>query len=277
MEKIKEAIEKAKGQQSIRPKLQQKVDNNKLFNKLVKDEEDELASIIYNETTSLKLNQVHLEDNRIIAINKNNPLSGVFDSLRTQVLQKMEENNWHTIAIVSPTPESGKTVVAINLAISISQLPQKTSMLIDFDLRKPRVASYLGIKTKNSINELLSGDAELPDVMVNPGIPRFTVLPTNKPELKSSEILSSKKIERMITEVKERYESRVVIIDLPPLLSTDDAMVLLPLIDCALLVVGDGMSTESELEDAMRLLSKCNLLGVVLNRAEAEPQSYYYG
>lgn len=275
MEKIKEAIEKAKGQQSIRP--QQKMDNNKLFNKLVKDEEDELASIIYNETTSLKLNPVHLENNRIIATNKNNPLSGVFDSLRTQVLQKMEENNWRTIAIVSPTPESGKTVIAINLAISISQLPQKTSMLIDFDLRKPRVASYLGIKTKNSINELLSGDAELPDVMVNPGIPRFTVLPTNEPELKSSEILSSKKIERMITEVKERYESRVVIIDLPPLLSTDDAMVLLPLVDCALLVVGDGMNTESELEDAMRLLSKCNLLGVVLNRAEAEPQSYYYG
>ncbi len=277
MEKIKEAIEKAKGQQSTRPQMQRRLDSNNIFDKVVKDEEDELASIVYNETTSLKLNPAHLENNRIIAINKNNPLSSVFDSLRTQVLQKMEENNWSTIAIVSPTPESGKTVVAINLAISISQLPQKTSMLIDFDLRKPRVASYLGIKTKNSINELLSGDAELPDVMVNPGIPRFTVLPTNEPELKSSEILSSKKIERMIAEVKERYESRVVIIDLPPLLSTDDAMVILPLVDCALLVVGDGMNTESELEDAMRLLSKSNLLGVVLNRAEAEPQSYYYG
>ncbi len=276
MEKIKDAIEKAKGQQSIRSQMQQRVDNNKIFDKFVKDEEDELASIIYNETTSLKLDPAHLENNRIVAMNKNNSLSGVFDSLRTQVLQKMEENNWRTIAVVSPTPESGKTVVAINLAISISQLPQKTSMLIDFDLRKPRVASYLGIKTKNSINELLSGHAELPDIMINPGIPRFTVLPTNESESKSSEILSSKKIERMITEVKERYESRVVIIDLPPLLSTDDAMVLLPLVDCALLVVGDGMNTESELEDAMRLLSKTNLLGVVLNRADVEPQSYYY-
>lgn len=276
MEKIKDAIEKAKGQQSIQLPMRHRVDSSKTFDKPVRDEEEELASIIYNETTSLKLDPVHLENNRIVAVNKHNPLSGVFDSLRTQVLQKMEENNWRTIAVVSPTPDSGKTVVAINLAISISQLPQKTSMLIDFDLRKPRVASYLGIKTKNSINELLSGNAELPDIMVNPGIPRFTVLPTNKPEPKSSEILSSKNIERMIAEVKERYESRVVIVDLPPLLATDDAMVLLPLVDCALLVVGNGMNTESELEEAMRLLSKTNLVGVVLNRADTEPKPYYY-
>ncbi len=275
MEKIKDAIEKAKGQRGAQSSTRKRLVHNKLSNKFDK-KNDELESLTYSKTSVVQLDPVHLEDNRIVAINKNDPMSWVFDSLRTQVLQKMEENNWRTLAIVSPTPESGKTVVSINLAISISQQPQKTVILVDFDLRKPRVASYLGLKTEKSINDLLAGDAELSDIMVNPGIPGFTVLPTNKPVAKASEALSSKNIQILISELRERYDSRVVIIDLPPILTADDALVLLPQVDCVLLVVSNGMNTESEIDETMRLLSKTNLLGVVLNRVEAEPKSYYY-
>lgn len=275
MEKIKNAIEKAKSQQSGTSSTRQKSARSRVSGK-VADNGDELESLAYSKTPVVQLDSAHLENHRIVAINKNDPMSWVFDSLRTQVLQKMEENNWKTLAIVSPTPESGKTVVSINLAISISQQPQKTSLLVDFDLRKPRVASYLGLKTDKSINELLSGDAQVSEIIVNPGIPRFTVLPTNRPVPKASESLSSKQVQRLIDELRERYDSRVVIIDLPPILSADDAMVLLPQVDCVLLVVGNGMNTESEISETMRLLDKSNLLGVVLNRAEVEPKAYYY-
>ena len=274
MEKIKDALKKAKTLNRGLGTVSSRLENKSSGNVAVKSI-DGLNSIVYKQTTVVNLDPATLENYRIVAQNKHDPTSWVFDSLRTRVIQKMEENNWRTIAIVSPTPEAGKTVVAINLAISIAQQPKKTAMLVDFDLRKPRVAKYLGIKSKKSINDLIAGNAELEEIIVNPGMPRLTIVPTNKSVTLSSETLSSNRIQQLIIELKERYDSRIVIFDLPPLLNVDDAMVLLPQVDCILLVVGDGQHTESEVEETMRLLSKSNILGVVMNRAEVEARTYY--
>jgi protein-tyrosine kinase len=274
MEKIKEALKKAKSQHGGKNSASTVTESLASSKKAGKAEES-IDSIVYSQSTIVKLDSATLENNRIVALNKHDPASWVFDSLRTQVLQKMEENNWRTIAIVSPTPESGKTVVAINLAISIAQQPKKTAMLVDFDLRKPRVVKYLGIKCKKSINDFIAGEAELPEIIVNPSIQRLTILPTNKPVVQSSETLSTTKIQELVVEIKNRYSSRIVIFDLPPLLNVDDAMVLLPQVDCVLVVVGDGQHAESEIVESMRLLAKSNILGVVVNRAEVEPRAYY--
>jgi capsular exopolysaccharide synthesis family protein len=274
MEKIKDALSKAKVQQNS--KARQATVVRSKYSGISPAVDNDLENIVYNSQNVIQLNAAHLEKHRIVAQNKLDPNSWIFDSLRTQVLQKMEENNWRTIAIISPTPTAGKSVVAINLAISISQQPQKTSMLVDFDLRKPRVAEYLGIKHGKSINDFLVGEADLSEIIVNPGIPRLTIIPTNKPVLKASETLSSRNIQQLIIELKERYDSRIVIFDLPPILNADDAMVLLPQVDCVLLVIGNGLHTEQEITETMRLLSKSNILGVVVNRAEVELRSYYY-
>jgi capsular exopolysaccharide synthesis family protein len=273
MEKIKDALDKAKVRRSGRDRQSLEV-RNKNFDRFPLNE-NELDSIVYSTTTIVQLDPLHLENNRIVAQNKNDPTGWIFDSLRTQVLQKMEENNWRTIAIISPTATAGKTVVAINLAISIAKLPQKTAMLVDFDLRRPSVARYLGIKQEKSINDLLVGNAKVSEIIVNPGIPHLTILPTNKPVKQSSETLSSKSVQKLVIEFKERYDSRIVIFDLPPILNADDAMVLLPQIDCVLMVLGNGLHKESEITETMRLLTKSNILGVVINRAEIERIPYY--
>lgn len=273
MEKIKDALDKAKVERSSQPTMST-VFRNKITSKFSKS--DELKSIVYTENSVIQLNPEHLESNRIVALNKHDPMSWPFDSLRTQVLQKMDENNWRTIAVISPTPEAGKSVITINLAISIAQQPQKTAMIVDFDLRKPRIAQYLGVKREKSINDFLAGDAELSEIIVNPGIPRLTIIPTNKSVKQSSETLSSNNVQKLIIELRERYDSRIIIFDLPPILNADDAMVLLPQVDCVLLVMGNGQHTESEIAETMRLLSKSNILGVVINRAEVEPKDYYY-
>jgi protein-tyrosine kinase len=218
---------------------------------------DELENISYTHTRVVKLRLDHLEKNRIVAFNKNEPKSMIFDLLRTHVLQMMEENGWRTLAVTSPTPEAGKTVIAINLAMSIAQQTNKTAM-------------------EKSLNDLLDGTADLPDVLVNPNMPRLVVLPTRNPVKKSSETLSSKKIADLIKDLRERYESRIVIFDLPPVLITDDAIALLPQIDCVLMVVANGMSTKREIEDSLRLLPAAKLIGTILNKAELEPRAYYY-
>ncbi len=278
MERIKHAIDKDKKQNPGRTvqTVQTHTSMLKMHVPLPADDQQELDDVNYTHTRIVKLQAEHLEKNRIVAFDKNDAMSMNFDLLRTLVLQKMDEKGWRTLAITSPTPAAGKTVVAINLAMSIAQQTNKTAMLVDFDLRRPKVGSYLGISMEKSLNNLLDETAILPEVLVNPDIPRLVILPTKTPVRKSSEALSSKKISGLVKELRERYKSRIVIFDLPPVLVTDDAIALLPQIDCVLLVVANGMSTKQEIENSIRLLPAENLIGTVFNKADIVPMDYYY-
>jgi len=279
MERIKQAIEKDKQQHPVGssrlvpPQLDRQQQATMLRSSQA---EHELIDINYQQTRVVKLQMEHLQKNRIVAFNKNDGMSMNFDLLRTQVLQKMEENGWRTLAITSPTPGSGKSVVAINLSMSVAQQTNKTAMLVDFDLRRPKIGAYLGIPMDKSLNDLLSGTAELPEVLVNPDMPRLVVLATKTPVRKSSETLSSKKIFDLIKDLRQRYESRIIILDLPPVLVIDDAIALLPQVDCVLMVVANGMSTKREIEDSLHLLPAEKLIGVVFNKAEIASRDYYY-
>lgn len=278
MERIKQAIEKVKKQ---RPSgtghpARSPMDSHGAISSQGSQAKDELGDISYEQTRVVKLDAEHLEKNRIISANKNDAMSMHFDLLRTHVLQKMEEKGWRTLAITSPTPEAGKSVVAINLAMSIAHLTSKSALLVDFDLRRPKIGTYLGIPMEKSWNDLLDGTAEISDVLINPDMQRLVVLATKTPVKKSSEMLASKKIADLIKELRERYASRIVIFDLPPVLVSDDVITLLPQIDCVLLVVANGMSTKREIENSIRLLPAEKLIGTVLNKAETESMAYYY-
>ena len=287
MERIKAALEKARAEKAQKAKQAQpvesvavqteSVENERAEERTLQKQEKTLENLEYQQTRVTRLNYDHLEQRRIISFNKHNLLSNSFDLLRTQVLQKMEQNGWKTLAITSPTPEAGKTVIAINLAMSIAHQTDKTAMLVDFDLRKPKVGQYLGLDLDKSLNDYLDPKASvnLEDIIINPQLPRFVVLPTAKKTENSSEVLSSSKVTNLISELKSRYDDRYVIFDLPPLLNTDDAIAVLPQIDSVLMVVANGGSTKQEIEESMRHLPETNLLGVVLNKAEEVTHSYY--
>lgn len=272
MERIKQAIEKAK---NFAPEQGGRYRRGR-SGRAAPAKVDDVGEVNYSHTRVIHLNPTHLEAHRIVAFNKSNPLSVSFDLLRTQVLRKMDENGWRTLAIVSPTPECGKTVVAVNLAMSIAHHSNKTAMLVDFDLRRPKVAAYLGLPSGKSLNEVLDGEAAVSEVMVNPGLAKLVIVPTATAFPKSAETLASRKVRELVQELRDRYQERIVVLDLPPLLNTDDAIALLPQIDCALMVVGNGMVTNAEMEESLRHLHATNLLGVVLNKAEVQPSTYYY-
>lgn len=229
----------------------------------------------YTQTRCEKLDHSLMNRNRIVGINKDSPHSVVFDILRTKVLRKMDENGWRTLAITSPTPGSGKTVVALNLAMSISHQMDRTALLVDLDLRRPKVANYLGLSSGKSLSDVYRGNAEIAEAMVNPGMPRLVILPSYEPEVRPAEILSSRRMRNMIKELSGRYTDRIVVFDLPPLLSADDAMTVLPHVDCMLLVIGDGEVSQSEIEESLGDLPALNIVGVVLNKAEVASRGYY--
>jgi protein-tyrosine kinase len=215
----------------------------------------------------LPLDPAHLEKHRIVALDPANPFRREFDLLRTQVLHKLQEKGWRTIAVTSPSIQSGKTVVAVNLALSIAHHPSRTALLVDFDLRRPQVAASLGLPRGESLNDVLEGKADLRDAIVHAGIPKFLVLPTHKKVPGAAELLASDKVSKIISGLRDHYPQRVIIFDLPPITAVDDVIAVLPRIDCVLLVVGSGSSTRRELEEAQRHLARSNLLGVVVNKA----------
>ncbi|ODS91939.1 MAG: protein tyrosine kinase [Comamonas sp. SCN 65-56] len=283
MERIKQALEKARQQSAgAAPHPAHPSAPALTAPAAAAQQADALASgaieVNYTQTEIVRLDRATLERNRIVAFEKTNPDNWVYDVLRTQVLQKMDEKGWRTLAITSPTVGSGKTVTAINLAISIAHHTQRTAMLVDFDLRRPRVGTYLGVRKTPSLSEVLTGKAQLADAMVNPDLPRLVVLPTSRPVPHAAEVLSSVVVRSMVADLRERYADRIVIFDLPPVMAGDDVMALLPSVDAVLLVVGNGDSTRKEIEESMRHLPPEQLLGVVLNKAEAEVRrGYGYG
>jgi len=274
MEKIKQAIEESKRNKASETPATS--DEAKQPTEKPASVASQASDIVYEQTKVVKLDPEHLAMNRIVSFNKNDHLSLGFDILRTQVISKMKENGWRTIAITSPTQACGKTVVSINLAMSIAHHTDTTTMLVDFDLRRPSIKKYLGLPAGPSLNDVLSGDTTVAESLVNPGLDRFVVLPTAMPVSHSSEMLSSQKVTNLVQEIRDRYAERIVMFDLTPLLGSDDAMIMLSQVDCVLVVVGNGMVSNDQLSETMRYIDPDKLVGTVLNKSESKQANEYY-
>ncbi len=226
------------------------------------------GNIEYRQTKVVHLDPSHLEKNRIISFRKTDERTVSFDRLRTVIMRTMKDNGWRTLAVTSPTASCGKTTVALNLALSIAHQTEQTVLLADFDLRDPNIAEYLGLPESPSLVDYLSDQVSLPEVFVNPGIPRLTLLPNHKAILNSAETMMTSKMHNMVSEIRNRYDTRLVIFDLPPMLTTDDALAFLPQVDCALVVLASGQSTKSQVKETMALLQTTNVVGTVLNKGD---------
>lgn len=189
----------------------------------------------------------------------------VFRFLRTQILQTMTKNNLKTVAISSPRYGDGKTTIAINLAVSIAQDLKQTVLLVDLDLRKPSLQSYLQIKAQYGLTDYLSGQVKVPECLVKMPFERFSIFPAGESIDKSSETLGSPQMSKLAAELKERYDDRMIIYDMPPLLEQDDPLVFLPHVDAVLLVVREGVTTTQEIKRSLDILASAKVLGVVLN------------
>jgi hypothetical protein len=227
---------------------------------------------------TLNLDRAHLESARIIAHDVMDYRSKPYDMLRTQIVREMAEKNWRTIAITSPTPGCGKTLTAINLALSIARQPNNSVFLADLDLQRPRLATSLALKCNTGLIDVLEGHSALSDAVVQARIGhyRMLVLPCEKSTSHSSEWMASHQINEIIQDIKTGYDSQIVILDLPPILTSDDTIAFLPQVDCALLVTAVGISTLSDVEECKRHLHSTEVVRVVLNKTLEKPVKYYY-
>lgn len=267
MDRIKAALEKSKGMKRS-GKRSFGIDYRGVARHNFED-------IAYTKTRRVIVSPSILSENRLIAGNNTDPRATAFRMLRTQVLHAMRENRWVSVAVTGPISGIGKSLVATNLAISMSLEVNQTVLLVDLDLRRPALHKYFNFNPEYGILDYLSRNVALDKILINPGFKRLLLLPGKNASSAASELLSSPKLIGLIKELKSRYQSRIVIFDLPPLLHVDDALVFLPNVDSTLLVVENGKNTESEVKDSLRLLGGTNLIGTVLNKADEDLREYY--
>ena len=206
--------------------------------------------------------------NRIVAMADHDPAATAYKVLRTHVLQRMRANRWRTLAITSPTQGNGKTVTAINLAITLARDVKHTVLLADLDLRRPSMASYFFDQPFPGVSDHITDDRPIDELLINPGIDRLTLLPGNHSFPHSSEILASPKMIDLVEDLKSRHPDRLVLLDMPPVLGGDDVIAFSPYVDALLLVVEEGKTSKVELSEAYALLDNAKILGTVLNKAE---------
>ncbi|MHB1140970.1 MAG: CpsD/CapB family tyrosine-protein kinase [Sulfuricaulis sp.] len=267
MERIKEALERAR---------QERQQSGGSFGAAASRGASATApsQIVYTQTRHAEVSNELLRGRRVISGLDPDSFSDAYRILRTQVLQRLRENKWNVLAVTSPGLNEGKTLTAINLAISLAMEVNYTVLLVDADLRHPNVHTYFGLEPEFGLSDYLLSDKPIEELLVHPGIQGLVVLPGGKPLTNSSEMLSSPKMSRLVEELKTRYPSRIVLFDLPPLLATADAIAFAPYVDAALLVLEEGKTSTQDAQYATELLKDTHLIGAVLNKSLSSQAGY---
>lgn len=231
-----------------------------------------VGAIVYTCTRTVAVDPEHLENQRVIAPAAGGAACAAYRMLRTQVLQRMKAQQWRTLAVFSPSAGEGRTTTAVNLAIQIASDLDHTVLLVDLDLRRPCVAATFGFAPERGIDDVLTGQAEIRDCMYHPdGFERLVILPARQAVPNSSEILAGQRCRELVAELRSRYEERIVIFDLPPVLATDDALAFAAHVECGLMVAAEGHTRREKLVRAMELLHRTPIVGTTLNCAAGTP------
>ncbi|WP_223586967.1 polysaccharide biosynthesis tyrosine autokinase [Microbacterium sp. OVT16B] len=214
----------------------------------------------------------------IIQADPLNPRSEAFRSLRTN-LQFLEMDGGHTFVITSSIPTEGKSTTTLNLAIALADSGKRVA-LVDTDLRKPKVAEYLGIEGGTGLTDVLIGRAKVSDVLLPWGNRSMYVLPAGKIPPNPSELLGSARMKKLLDALAEEFD--VVLCDAPPLLPVTDAAVLSRVTSGAIMAVAVGRTTTHQLQGALDALATvgAKVAGVVLTMVPtkgADAYTYGYG
>ena len=239
---------------------------------------DDLSISVHENDFSVKSftpNALTLEKNRILNHTSKEEVVQPYKVLRTRLLQILKDKNWSSIAVVSPTKNDGKTTVAINLAISIGNSLKNNAVLLDLDLLIPSIHSRYGYRPSCGLEDYFENDMPLSEILISPDMERLFIAPSTRPLRDSSELITTSKGAELITEAKSLSLDSVVIVDLPPVLVSDDAISFLPHIDAVLLVVREGKTSKTDIERTQEMLASVNIAGVVVNDS-IEPTALGY-
>jgi protein-tyrosine kinase len=217
-----------------------------------------------------------LRERRVLLADDPGPAARAYRMLRAQLLQRARSGAMRVFGIASAVSGEGKTVTAVNLALTLAAEPNQSVALLDFDLRHPSIARTLGIAPEYGLDTWLTSDLGAARVMCEiEGIPRLQVAPTLAPLGASSETLAGGRARALLEELRAADERRLLILDLPPALLSDDVLTVAPLVDGFIFVVTEGRTRREDVERVIELVGRRKIVGTVLNGSSDSEQRAY--
>jgi non-specific protein-tyrosine kinase len=201
-----------------------------------------------------------------------------FRKLRTILSQYRLARDARVIMITSSLTREGKTTAACNLAVTLVQGLDDRAILVDCDLRKPKIHHIFGIEGKPGLAECLAGRSHLAQIINQPFGPDLKIIPAGRCPAGPSELISSDNMSKLLSELKTRYEGHYIILDSTPVLLTSETGALAQMVDGILFVITAGKTSRESVKRALKEIKGDKMIGIVLNNAEPEDEyrSKYY-
>ncbi|MDQ3685419.1 MAG: polysaccharide biosynthesis tyrosine autokinase [Acidobacteriota bacterium] len=218
-----------------------------------------------NHSTALAL----IEDVR-------SPVAEAYRHLRTSLLLSTAGQPPKTLLFTSSQPSEGKTTTAVNTAMMLAQTGADV-LIMDCDLRRPRLHAHFGLPNARGVTNFLSGDANLDElIQTYAPLPNLKVMSSGRVPPNAAELVGSNEMPKLLQMLAERFTH--IVIDSPPAISFTDAAIISTMVDGVVLVVHGGRSSRGVVRRAKQLLLDvgANIYGVVLNNVKLESGDYYY-
>ena len=211
---------------------------------------------------------------RITLLQPSSYVAEQFRALRGRIDAIATQRAIRTIAVTSALPGEGKTTAAVNLSIVTALSLERRVLLIDCDLRRPKVHQALGIQVEAGLAEVLSGEVSLDDAIVKIDGASLEILAVRGRPANPSELLGSPRMSELIAEVAERYDR--VVLDTPAALGLPDAKAVGDLCDGLVMVVRADSTRQEDVQSVLEILDRDRVLGLLLNGAVVEQGRYGY-
>ncbi len=214
----------------------------------------------------------------ILGYDSNFALVEAYKTIRTNIMYSMprtDKKGAKVIAITSAGAGDGKTSTAVNIALTFAQIDAKV-LLIDCDLRKPRVHRCLNLERKDGVSNVLCGFAEIDDAIKKNVRENLDVFTSGETPPNPAELIESEMFKKMLDILRQRYD--YIFIDTPPVTLVTDALLVIPHCAGTVLSMREGHTTYGMLDDLMETLNKAeaNILGTVLICGEEQKSRYAY-
>jgi exopolysaccharide/PEP-CTERM locus tyrosine autokinase len=215
----------------------------------------------------------------LVSVNDSgSPISEEYRKLKSYLVGMARQHEFaNVIMVTSSLAGEGKSITAVNLALSLAQEMDHTVLLVDADLRKPSIHRYLNLENDCGLAEVLEDRADLAKALIHTGIGRLVVLPAGQVTLNPVELFTSQRMVKLIQEIKHRYPDRFVIIDTPPTLPFAETRTISSLVDGVVFVIKERLASHASITEALNSLDGANKIGIVYNAAEISVSDDRYG
>ena len=186
-----------------------------------------------------------------------------------------DQRSSRLIMVTSARPGEGKTFISLNLALAFASERDVKALLVDIDTQHSALQTILGISTEHGIVDVLAGNRELSDVLIQTNIVNLMLLPSGRGGPHVPELFSSNKMSVLMAEMTRRFADRYIIIDTPPCMASTDAAALAPLVGQIVFIVEAHHTQEVEIEASLSMLSACPRISLLLNKSDTTAGEHF--